>query len=98
MELREHLFLSFFPPEASKYLANAAMIQTLEKNNFLLHEGDPPDYLYLILEGTAAIRKQDLSGKSVLLGYVQEISGLLPDKLPCSSGFLSRNESGEYHR
>ena len=72
MELREHLFLSFFPPEAGKRLAEAAKIQTLEKDNFLLREGDPPDYLYLILNGTAAIRKEDQNGRSVLLGYVQE--------------------------
>lgn len=72
MELREHLFLSFFSPEVSTSLAEQAVVKTLEKGAVLLREGDPPDYLYLILEGSAAIRKQDPNGRPVLLGYVQE--------------------------
>lgn len=71
MELRDHLFLSFFSPEAGASLVNNAEVRVLESGEFLLHEGDPSDSLLLILDGTAAIRKHDPSGQPVLLGYVQ---------------------------
>ena len=72
MELKDHLFLSFFPAETSQCLIKGAILLPLQNEEFLIHEGDPSNHLFLILEGSAAIRKQDEKGKSILLGYVRE--------------------------
>jgi len=72
MELNEHPFLSFFPKESGDRLTASAELRAPASGDFLLREGDAPDSLYLILEGSAAIRKKDPDGKPVLLGYVHE--------------------------
>lgn len=72
MKLQEHLFLSFFPAKTAERLKQAAELSSFEKDVVLIHDGDDSEHLYLILEGTAAIRKQDEHGKLVLLGYVEE--------------------------
>lgn len=72
MKLQKHLFLSFFSAETAERLMQSAERSSLEKDAVLIHDGDDSKYLYLILEGTASIRKQDEHGEVVLLGYVEE--------------------------
>lgn len=89
MELVDHPFLSFFPPETAGELAKNATIEEIAPDEFLLREGDPSDFLYLILEGSAAIRKKDPEGTPILLGYVHENDfvgefGLLDDAPRCA--------------
>ncbi|MCU0858807.1 MAG: ATP-binding protein [Pontiellaceae bacterium] len=72
MELRDHQFLSFFKPETDIMLMQNAEVRSVESGAYLLREGEPSTCLYLILEGSAAIRKNNPNGSPVLLGYVQE--------------------------
>lgn len=57
MELINHQFITFFPPEQAQKLCQLAIIETFDHEHLIFKEGEKPDYLYLVLEGKVEFRK-----------------------------------------
>ena len=72
MNLRNHLFFSFFSDDAKDCLIQSASLTSLLAGELLIREGDPSEELYLLLDGRAAIRKEEEGGRSALIGYIEK--------------------------
>lgn len=70
MKIIDHSFFAFFESEMASVMANSASLMTLADGDVLFKEGDPPDCLYLVLEGSVAISKNDTSGKSQIIAHI----------------------------
>lgn len=70
MEISEHSFLQFFDPEAASALADAAKPIELADQEVLFAEGDMPDALYLVMDGSIEILKNDTSGQSQSIAFI----------------------------
>jgi len=70
MNITDHAFFAFFDQEMSSTMAAGASLLELEDGAVLFHEGDPPDNLYLVLEGSVAISKHDTSGQNQVIAHI----------------------------
>lgn len=70
MSLLDHSFFSFFETEMAHTMAGGAKQVLLSDKDILFREGDPPDHLYLVLEGTVAINKKDEAGHLQTIAYI----------------------------
>jgi len=70
MNLTDHSFFAFFEPEMAAAMAAGAARMALADGDVLFREGDPPDNLYLVLEGSVAISKHDTSGKNQVIAHI----------------------------
>lgn len=70
MKLLDHSFFAFFEPAMAAAMADNAAVLALADGEVLFKEGDPPDCLYLVLEGSVAISKNDTSGKSQVIAHI----------------------------
>jgi len=66
----DHAFFSFFEPAMAIAMAEGAVQLALSDGEVLFKEGDPPDNLYLVLEGSVAISKSDTAGNSQVIAYI----------------------------
>jgi signal transduction histidine kinase len=58
MELKSHKFISFFEPEQASELCRIAIVEDLPDQTLIFDEGDPADFLYLVLAGQVEFRKR----------------------------------------
>src|SRR5919202_51446 len=58
MELKSHKFISFFEPEQASELCRIATVEDLPDQTLIFDEGDPADFLYLVLAGQVEFRKR----------------------------------------
>ena len=58
MELNAHKFVSFFEPEQAAALCRIAVVENLSDRAIIFDEGDPADFLYLVLAGQVEFRKR----------------------------------------
>lgn len=70
MELRENRFLSFFGEPTRRTLEARALIHELADGTLLFEEGDPPDCVYLVLDGEIALIKRPTADKEQVLAKV----------------------------
>ncbi len=70
MQLTDHSFFAFFDPELARVMADGAVIMSLAESDVLFNEGDPPDNLYLVLDGSVAISKRDTAGHSQIIAHI----------------------------
>ncbi len=70
MNVTDHSFFAFFDQEMSTTMATGASLLELEDGAVLFREGDPPDNLYLVLEGSVAISKHDTSGQNQVIAHI----------------------------
>lgn len=70
MNITEHAFFAFFDQEMSATMATGASLLELEDGAVLFREGDPPDNLYLVLDGSVAISKHDTSGQNQVIAHI----------------------------
>jgi signal transduction histidine kinase len=70
MNLADHSFFSFFEPEMAAVMADGAVLLDLADGDVLFKEGDTPDNLYLVLEGSVAISKNDSAGQPQVIAYI----------------------------
>jgi signal transduction histidine kinase len=70
MKITDHAFFAFFDAEMSATMAEGATLLELADEEVLFREGDPPDNLYLVLEGSVAISKHDTSGKNQIIAHI----------------------------
>jgi len=70
MNIIDHAFFAFFETEMATTMAAGATLLELEDGDVLFREGDPPDSLYLVLEGSVAISKDDTSGQSQVIAHI----------------------------
>ena len=61
------------------WFAQAAEDLHLNSGDFVIHQGDPADYLFVILEGEIRIRRPGTGGdRTVFLAGAGEVTGMLP--------------------
>lgn len=90
MELAEHPFFSYFPPDRAQQLAGAARPLPLEAGARIFEENAPSDSLFLVLEGEVILTRDQGGGRAIEIarvppgGYFGEL-GLL-DGSPRSTG------------
>jgi signal transduction histidine kinase len=70
MNITDHAFFAFFDQEMSATMAADAALLELKDGDVLFREGDPPDNLYLVLEGSVAISKHDTSGQNQVIAHI----------------------------
>jgi len=70
MNLIDHAFFAFFEPEMAATMSEGADLLELEDGAVLFREGDPPDNLYLVLDGSVAISKDDTSGHNQVIAHI----------------------------
>ncbi len=70
MQLTDHSFFAFFDPDMASLMAEGAIIMVLSDGDILFNEGDPPDNLYLVLDGSVAISKNDTTGHSRIIAHI----------------------------
>jgi len=70
MHISDHSFFTFFDAEMTGAMIKEAALLTLADGVVLFMEGDPPDCLYLVLEGSMAISKHDTSGHNQIIAYI----------------------------
>ncbi len=70
MQLRNHSFFAFFDPDLAAVIAQGAVLKDLADGDILFKEGDPPDHLYLVLDGSVAISKNDTAGKPQVIAHI----------------------------
>ncbi len=70
MELHENRFLSFFGESTRRALESRATIRDLTDGTLLFEEGDPPDCVYLVLDGEIALIKRPTAEKEQVLAKV----------------------------
>jgi len=71
MQINDHSFFTFFDAEMTGAMIKEAALLTLDDGVVLFKEGDPPDCLYLVLEGSMAISKHDTSGHhNQIIAYI----------------------------
>lgn len=58
MDLESHKFITFFEPEQAAELCRVAMLEKFPSQTVIFEEGDPPDFLYLVLDGQVEFRKR----------------------------------------
>lgn len=58
MDLESHKFISFFEPDQAAELCRDAIIENLPCQTIIFEEGDPADFLYLVLDGQVEFRKR----------------------------------------
>lgn len=58
MDLESHKFISFFEPELAAELCRAAIVEKFPEQTVIFEEGDPADFLYLVLDGQVEFRKR----------------------------------------
>ena len=66
--------------DALKEVAESADLRQFKRGEYILHEGDPPTFFQVILEGRVKVYKQSTSGKDVILGVVtvgQALNGVV---------------------
>lgn len=70
MDASEHFFFSFFEDElASRLLAAGEMCQFTD-GTVIFNEGDTPDYMYLIMDGSIELTKCMDEGKSYVIATI----------------------------
>lgn len=68
MELKNTGIFSGLTDAELKEYERLVKKRSFEKGEILFYEGDPPDYLWFIIEGEVKIFKEYASGKSAILG------------------------------
>ncbi|MBN1268042.1 MAG: cyclic nucleotide-binding domain-containing protein [Kiritimatiellae bacterium] len=63
MDLKEHSFFSCFDAATAARLAAAVETRTCRAEEVIFRENDPPDSIYLVLDGHVEIQKKDPSGQ-----------------------------------
>lgn len=58
MDLESHKFISFFEAEQATELCKIAIIEKFPHQKVIFEEGDPSDFLYLVLVGQVEFRKR----------------------------------------
>ncbi len=66
----EHSFFQFFEPAIAEAIASDARVVALSDQEILFSEGDMPDALYLVLEGSIEVLKNDTSGHPQSIAYI----------------------------
>lgn len=72
MELQEHRFFRYFPPEHAERLAKTAHIVTFPPRQAIFDENDPSDVIYLVLSGRVELRKHSSADQFLTLAYASE--------------------------
>jgi signal transduction histidine kinase len=70
MKTIEHSFLNFFDEDIAQSIAADAKSIQLQDQEILFSEGDEPDYLYLVLDGSIEILKSDTSGQPKSIAFI----------------------------
>ncbi|WP_417517980.1 Crp/Fnr family transcriptional regulator [Minwuia sp.] len=68
MSVSQAPLLQMLADESRNALLKSASIINLDKNQFLFHEGDPPESFFIIASGWISLFKQDHMGKRVEIG------------------------------
>jgi signal transduction histidine kinase len=58
MDLASHRFMSYFEPEQAAHLCKIAILENFARETLVFEEGDPADFLYLVLEGEVNFSKR----------------------------------------
>ncbi|MEZ2229512.1 ATP-binding protein [Microcoleus sp.] len=58
MDLASHRFMSYFEPEQAAHLCKIAILENFAQETLVFEEGDPADFLYLVLEGEVKFSKR----------------------------------------
>ena len=58
MDLASHRFMSYFEPEQAAHLCKIAILENFARETLVFEEGDPADFLYLVLEGEVKFSKR----------------------------------------
>lgn len=58
MDLASHRFMSYFEPEQAAHLCKIAILENFAQETLVFEEGDPADFLYLVLEGEVNFSKR----------------------------------------
>lgn len=72
MEMLEHRFFRYFPPEHAKQLAKTAHRVTFPAHQVIFEENDPSDAIYLVLSGRVEILKHSSGDHYHTLAYASE--------------------------
>jgi len=72
MELIEHRFFRYFPPEHAERLARTAHRVTFPARTIIFEENDPSDSIYLVLSGRVEILKHSSGEHYHTLAYASE--------------------------
>ncbi len=67
---KECFTLNHLSDDVLKELASSAILRNYRKGEFILQEGDPPNFFQLIQKGRAKIFKQTTSGKDFIIGVM----------------------------
>ncbi len=58
MDLASHRFMSYFEPEQAAHLCKIAILENFAQETLVFEEGEPADFLYLVLEGEVKFSKR----------------------------------------
>ena len=72
MQLREHIFFTFFDAATAARLCEATKIRRLSDGEILFRENDAADSMYLVLEGAVRLVKKDPGGADQTIAVVRE--------------------------
>ena len=70
MKTIEHSFFQFFEPDVAEAIAANAELVNLADQEVLFAEGDLPDALYLVLDGSIEVLKNDSMGRPQPIAYI----------------------------
>lgn len=70
MDVINHSFLAFFDPDTAQALAESADICQFDDQSIIFEEGAPSDAIYLVLDGSVAVKKANSSGKSQIIAHI----------------------------
>ncbi|MCW6036729.1 cyclic nucleotide-binding domain-containing protein [Spirulina subsalsa FACHB-351] len=82
MDIQSHQFISFFEPEQAHELCQIAIIEHFKNPATIFEEGEIPDFLYLVLEGTVLFRKHTQNG------HYQIVARAIPNEFFGEFGIL----------
>ncbi|MDB9312990.1 ATP-binding protein [Spirulina sp. CS-785/01] len=71
MDIQSHQFIAFFEPEQATQLCTLASIETFSEGQIIFHEGEVPDFLYLVLEGLVLFRKETVNNHYQIVAQAQ---------------------------
>lgn len=71
IEITDHSFFNFFPVDLAHAMAAEFTIERPRPDTVLFDEGDPPDLMYLVLEGEIRLSKRTVQGQYVTIATVE---------------------------
>ncbi|MGA2833162.1 MAG: ATP-binding protein [Terracidiphilus sp.] len=77
-DLRKIAVFADLPPEQLDWLAEHLQVMNFEPGEILGREGEPLDYLTVILEGEIRLQRENSTDAVIFRGFAGQVTGLLP--------------------